>query len=87
MQNFGAPNGAQLARGRDLTGPGNQREWGSAQANLSKGPGAFSPDEDKVAWLKYVADVGRGFNPGDNDLSALGRRGFNSVQRIEHAND
>ena len=87
MQNFGAPDGAQLARGRSHVRAGDQRDMGRAQANLSKGPGAFSPDEDTVAWLKYVADVGRGFNPGDNDMSALGRRGFNSIKRIEHAND
>ena len=90
MMNFGAPDGEQLARGRSHVRAGDQREMGRRQHQLaasSGGPGFFSGDEDVVAWLKYVADVGRGFTPGDNDRSALGRRGrahgrgFNTVER------
>jgi hypothetical protein len=78
MINLGAPNAEQLRRGRGKVPAGDQRDMGRVQHALAAsrgGPGFFQGDEDVIAYLKYVADVGRGFTPGDNDRSALGSLG------------
>lgn len=65
-------------RGGDLAA-GDQRSLDRNFFKRAKGfsPGGASMDPEEIAWLKYIADVGRGVPPVPRarGFAGIGRRG------------